>query len=346
VNSQNVRVFNWRELLEDWDNSLTMNPRVQTVVDNLRAACNPDCPQDLPLSHFLTYLNDEPEALKWFLYECVAMRWMWGEVRLDYVGELMNRVDLDSTFPVFPGSTGNQRTIRQFLEDHLTPEEKRVVDLMPPLVRAGSAGQGARNYLPAHRRLVVELNADENQQFASRVRYAPAEVQVDEDDDSDSEDSDDSDSDSDDRAGGAGDRLVGVADEDDSTEADGPQPREALPPFLVRLIREGSPKKAYQDDVIAIRPTKDPELFHVRYRDLQDKISREVYLPLQGLRRYMSTVLRSANRDEDGFRCVQVDPPAAPSVLFRTTSLTSEIRDIIYDHLELALDFWPRSTIA
>jgi hypothetical protein len=307
VNFQNVRVFNWRELLEDWDNHVTMNPRVQTVVDNLRAACNPDSPYNFPLSHFLTYLNDEPEALKWFLYECVAMRWMWGEIRLDYVRELMNRVDLDSTFPVFPGSRRNQQTIRQFLEEHLTPEEKRAVDLMPPLV---PVGQGARNYLPQHRRLVVEITQDEV-------------------DDSDSEDSDDSDSES-----------------DESTEADyGPQPREGLPVFGVRFIREPSPKKANKDDVIEVRPTTDPELFQVRYRDLQDKISREVYLPLQGLRRYMSTVLRSANRDEDGFRCVQIDPPAAPSVLFNTRSLTAEIRDIIYDHLELAIDFWPRKSV-
>lgn len=293
---QNARVFNWCEELENWSENLTMNPYVQTVVDNLHAAVDPDGP-DVPLSHFRTYLNDEPEALKWFLYECVAMRWMWGNVRLDFVRDLMHLIDLDSQFPSFVGSPQGQ-TIRQFLEQHLTSEEKDAVDLMPPLVRATNIHV---TYTPARQRL-VELLMEESE-------------------DSESEDSD--------------------SDSDDSDYEEAVGPLLDAPAFLIRFLRKANPKRASTDDVVVIRPSTDDTLYHISFKDLDSKLAREVFLPLQGVRRYISAVLRSVNRDDDPFLCVQLEPPAAPSVLFNTSNLTAEIRDIIYDHLELAFDFWP-----
>ena len=135
---QNANVFNWTEILEEWNESLTMHPYVQTVIDNLKAAADPDSEYDFPLSHFLKYLNWEKDSITWFLYEAVSMRWMWGESRLDYVKELVHRPDvkLDEGFPVFPGSPRNYRTVRKFLTDSLSEEELEYLEMAPirPLV--------------------------------------------------------------------------------------------------------------------------------------------------------------------------------------------------------------------
>lgn len=130
---QNVTVFNWTEILEEWNESLTMHPYVQTVIDNLKAAADPDSEYNFPLSHFLKYLNWEKDGIAWFLYEVVSMRWMWGESRLDYVKELVHRPDvkLDEGFPVFPGSPRNYRTVRKFLTDSLSADELEYLDMAP-----------------------------------------------------------------------------------------------------------------------------------------------------------------------------------------------------------------------
>jgi hypothetical protein len=131
---QNVNVFNWNEILEEWNESLTMHPYVQTVVDNLKAVSDPDSEYDFPLSHFLKYLNWEKDGLTWFLYEVVSMRWMWGESRLDFVKELVQRpeIKIDEGFPFFPGSPRNFRTVRKFLTDSLSEDELDYVE-MPSL---------------------------------------------------------------------------------------------------------------------------------------------------------------------------------------------------------------------
>ena len=133
LNSQPRRVFGWTDILQQWSQSLTMHPYVQTVVDNLRSASDPENGRDFPLDHFTNFLNNEQDGLKWFLYETVAMRWMWGEARLDYVRGLVDRIDdLDSFFPNFIGSPN--QTIRQFLLDNLNNEERFFVNLPAPAV--------------------------------------------------------------------------------------------------------------------------------------------------------------------------------------------------------------------
>jgi hypothetical protein len=128
---QNCYVFNWNEVLEEWNDSLNMHPYVQTIIDNLKAASDPDSEYDFPLSHFLKYLNWDKDGITWFLYEVVSMRWMWGESRLDFVKELVRRpeVKLDEGFPVFPGSPRNHRTVRKFLKDSLSDDELEYLEL-------------------------------------------------------------------------------------------------------------------------------------------------------------------------------------------------------------------------
>jgi hypothetical protein len=130
----NARVFDWKELLEEWHESLDMPHYVQVLIENLKEACNPDSEFDPLLSQFLTYLNHEEAGLTWFLYELVTHRWMWADIRLDFVRDLVDEIEnLDACFPRFPGSPWTSKTIRQWLNENLSSEELEVVQMMPPL---------------------------------------------------------------------------------------------------------------------------------------------------------------------------------------------------------------------
>jgi hypothetical protein len=127
------RIFGWADLLKEWNDTLTPSVYVTTVIDNLRAASNPASNYDFPLSHFVTFLNDEQEGLKWLIYEIIAQRWMYSNTRTDYLAELVDRVDVDTHFPPFVGSPLNTKTVREFLEENLSREERREVNMIPRL---------------------------------------------------------------------------------------------------------------------------------------------------------------------------------------------------------------------
>lgn len=130
----NARIFEWKELLEEWHDSLEMPHNVQVVLENLKAASNNNSDFDPPLSQFLNYLNHEEAGLAWFLYELVTHRWMWSSIRVDFVRDLVDEIEnLDGCFPRFPGSPWTTKTIRQWLTENLTADELDQVQMMPPL---------------------------------------------------------------------------------------------------------------------------------------------------------------------------------------------------------------------
>ena len=127
------RVYGWNDILNEWNATLNQTPYVETVVENIRAATNQAGDHSPRLSQFLTYVNYEQEAVKWLLYEFIAIRWMWGSIRLDYVRGVLDEIDsLDSYFPAFPGSPSC--TIRQFVQSNLDEEELEYVQMLPALV--------------------------------------------------------------------------------------------------------------------------------------------------------------------------------------------------------------------
>lgn len=132
--SQIRRIFGWADLLSDWNNTLNPSAYITTVIDNLRATSDPASEYNFPLSHFVTFLNDEQEGLKWLIYEIIAQRWMYTNTRTDYLRELVDRVDVDTGFPVFVGSPLNTMTVREFLEQNLNNEERAEVNMLPRLV--------------------------------------------------------------------------------------------------------------------------------------------------------------------------------------------------------------------
>jgi len=127
--SQPSRVFGWTDKLERW-NSGSYPLEIRTVLDNL------GCGRSLPSSHFFTYMNEEQDALKWFIFECVASSWQWASApRLSYIRDAVDLIEnLDTTFPAFPGSPLQNQTVRGFLMRNLDEEQLSFVEMMPPLV--------------------------------------------------------------------------------------------------------------------------------------------------------------------------------------------------------------------
>jgi len=136
---QPARIFGWNEILLNWRQTGTQPYVAMTLVQNLKAACNPLNSIDYPIDHFLNYLNYEQDGMKWMLYECISHSWLWnGEHRLDYIEALLNNIDdHDSGFPDFPGSPRNYTTVREFIDSNLSIDqlEELNANLMPPLVR-------------------------------------------------------------------------------------------------------------------------------------------------------------------------------------------------------------------
>ncbi len=131
---QNRMIANWVTILRNWDTTLHVPSYVRIVLENLRMASDPNSSHNPPVTHFLRFLGYEDAALKWFLYETIAVEWLWGNKRMDYIQGILPRVDLDSHFPVFPGSPGTQKTVRQFLLSHLSASELREIpSVLPPL---------------------------------------------------------------------------------------------------------------------------------------------------------------------------------------------------------------------
>lgn len=129
------RVYDWASILEAWNRNLNMPPEVEIILTNLKEACNPDSTYEPAFVQFLTYLNNEQDAISWFLFEAITHRWMWSEPRLDYVKMLVNEIyNLDGYFPDFPGSPQKTQTIRTWLHENLGNEELDEINMMPPLI--------------------------------------------------------------------------------------------------------------------------------------------------------------------------------------------------------------------
>jgi len=132
TSSQNTRLFGWTDILARWNAGLR-GLAIDTVLNNLSSG------RQFPAQHYFTYMNEEQDALKWFIYECVASSWMWNSApRIEYIRVALDLIEnLDSNFPVFPGSPAG--TVRQFLTDNLDEQQLNFVQMMPPLVRQCSS---------------------------------------------------------------------------------------------------------------------------------------------------------------------------------------------------------------
>lgn len=130
--------FQWRQLLEEWQNTMVKPYAVQALLTNLKNACDPSIENSPYLDQFLVYLNakEEVEGVQWFLYETIQFGWFQGIKRFDFIKGALNLLSMDSYFPVFPGSPMKRQTIRQYLMENLSSIEKEFLNLTdtPPRI--------------------------------------------------------------------------------------------------------------------------------------------------------------------------------------------------------------------
>ena len=303
---QNRQIFNWGSILQTWNDSLNMHPYVQTVIDNLKIASDPNEDHDIPLAHFKKFLNYESAGLTWFLYEVVTTRYMFGgETRLDYVTDLveMNEVHLDEGFPIFPGSPKTHCTVRKFLQDNLSEEELEFVDLMPQLVAPSPAAPAtpATPAIPSTPSRPTRP-AQETPNAPIIVRHRPIVVHRD-------------------------------AEEDTPSYSR----------IELRVIPDGTTKE--KDHMIHIKKQQKlfEEHYTLRYKDGVDgfnSITKD--MTRRQVIHYLSTMFRLIAVDTDPNQHIQLSLPNAPTVML-PVQMNSYTRDLVYDAVEGVMDNWSKN---
>ncbi len=301
---------------------------VEVVIENLKATSNWDSGKDYPLTHFLKFMSYEKDAIKWFLYEVVALRWMWGESRIDYVRSLVDFVDLDSYFPIFPG--GNQSmTIRQFLMEHLTPEELDYIEMMPPLVpcshfkvKDDNVNKNDENIIYQEDENIIDQNTEEDENILNLnteddeevENMGPIKIEVNE----------------------QGRRIITTAASNPhSVESEKKQKPQRVG-LSVRFLRESG-----DDDVITVKPS-GKDIYKLVFHDTSvNKKHKVKNMTAQEVHMYFSEIFRMASVDADPYQSIQLDFPARPQVLL-PYNIDSYTRDLVYDSIESVMKNWPQ----
>jgi len=333
------RVFGWKELLEEWNQTFQLPVQAKRVQDNLQSATNPNGTHNPPLSQFLTYLNYEQEGIAWFLYECISIRWMYNEVPLNYIRGLVDEIEnLDANFPLFPGSPYSQ-TIREFVNANLNADELDQVQMLPPLVSQDSHSHSHVYQTPArpipsdstiysytHEHSNVYQTPDRpigsaraNYSYAQRTPFPPlhrtsrlAQAQ---------------------HAVPRVNRTLSQQFEDLYSV---PAPQKLS--IEIRFIRS---LKGSDDDVVSITPVS-ADSYNIIYRDKQADIkSQTLAVPRAAVVKFLSMTLRMLTLDEEPFESVQFTLPSMPTIMVSPENLTSQTRDLIYDSVEATMDYWP-----
>lgn len=318
------RVFGWKELLEEWNQTLQLPAQVKRVQDNLKAATDPDGTHNPRLTQFLTYLNYEQEGIAWFLYECISIRWMYDAVPLNYIRSLVDEIeDLDAKFPLFPGSPYNY-TIREFVEANLNADELDEVQMLPPLVQeppaqqfqtpARPTGSVRANYSYAQQAPFAPLRRTSrlSQPQQSQVPLVHQVPRV--------------------------NRTLSQQFDDlyAASLAAAPAPQKLS--IEVRFIRS---LKGSDDDVVTITPAS-ADSYNIIYRDKQADIkSQTLAVPRSAVVSFLSMSLRMLTVDEEPFESVQFTLPSMPTIMVSPKNLTSQTRDLIYDGVEATMNYWP-----
>ena len=300
------RVYGWNDILNEWNATLNQAPYVETVIENIRAATNQDGNHSPRLTQFLTYVNYEQDAMKWLLYEFIAIRWLWGSIRLDYVRGVLDEIDsLESYFPSFPGSPSC--TIRQFVQSNLDEEELEYVQMMPALVPMTPLRSTTYAAPPPLRRQSSTRAAADNSPIYPTLS----------------------------------ERFAASA----SASASAPVQAKRVPPIMIRVIRsleandrddviKITPKKATDEN--------GEKLFTITYNDQDSSFSTKVKkMDEAAVLQYLSNFLRLLTVDEEPFESVQFTFPTLPTVLVTPKNLTSQTRELVYETVETMVANWP-----
>jgi hypothetical protein len=117
-------------------------------------------------------------------------------------------------------------------------------------------------------------------------------------------------------------------------------PKMQNPQFILLIQRDGN---ADHDEVIRISKNNNGS-YTVYYDDKDDHrlVPRTVFLSEIGVCEYVTVVLQTLGSDRDPSPCIQMMPPAAPSIIYTHKQLGDrEIREQILDMLRLSVRNWP-----
>ena len=311
------RVYGWNDILNEWNATLQQAPYVETVIENIRAATNQDGNHSPRLTQFLTYVNYEQDAMKWLLYEFIAIRWLWGSIRLDYVRGVLDEIDsLDSHFPAFPGSP--TCTLRQFVVSNLDEEELEYVQMMPAMVPMTPLRSTTYAAPPPLRSTTYAAPPPLRRQSSTRAAADNSPIYP-----------------------TLSERFAASA----SASAPAPVQAKRVPPIMIRVIR--SLEANDRDDVIKITPKKATDengekLFTITYNDQDSSFSTKVKkMDEAAVLQYLSNFLRLLTVDEEPFESVQFTFPTLPTVLVTPKNLTSQTRELVYETVETMVANWP-----
>lgn len=306
------RVFGWRNILSEWKDGFNMPHSVKVVTQNLQAASDPHGSHSPTLAQFLTYMNYEPDAIAWFLYECIAVRWMHGHVRVDYIRSLVDEIEsLDTYFPSFPGSPYSQ-TIRQFIEESLTQDELAAIEMMPPLVQTNSYSYQTTPQPSQRQTVVPPLRRTSSLTATSDTGFAPVPTV----------------------RRTLSERFADVSDK----EVEYKQNIEFR--FIRKMKVEGNTNT---DDILTVRRVGD-NLYTLLYNDKQASIkTKKVNLTSEDVIEFLSLTLRLVSIDELPFHSVQITLPSLPAIIVSPENLISQTRDLIYDSVQATMNNWPIS---
>jgi hypothetical protein len=251
-------------------------------------------------------VNYEQDAMKWLLYEFIAIRWLWGSIRLDYVRGVLDEIDsLDSYFPAFPGSPSC--TLRQFVESNLDEEELEYVQMMPALVPMTPLRTAASSPAPPalRRRSSTRAAADNSPIYPTlSERFAAA-----------------------------------SAPSASQTQA------KRVPPIMIRVIRSMEATDSDDVIKITPKKGTDEngeKLFTITYNDQDSSVNTKMKkMDESAVLQYLSNFLRLLTVDEEPFESVQFTFPTLPTVLVTPKNLTSQTRDLVYDTVETMVANWP-----
>lgn len=375
VKMMNRAIFNWRDILNTWNENLCMHPNVQIVIDNLRAASSWESGHDITIHHFLQYLNYEPEAIAWLLYEIVAMRWMWGESRIDWVKYLVSRSDilnLESGFPAFPGSPNQRQSVREFLESHLTTDELEYIEMpsTPPVTttqRIGNMSISTITDAAGNTRRIIQTNviADPEPPIASSVTSIDSHSKKDKKnkkskhkkDKKSKKDKKQNDQNDNDEETGILQHLHTLLEfineeeeryeqeENDLNTAFLEQEEEQMSqvqysPMVFHFINDKNNSKL--DEIIYIYKN-DEDSYRIVFKDGDTgKKNKVENVSSSYVLRYIRGILRMLRSDKDPYDAIQFIPPNGPMV-YLDTNLDLDVREDIYDMMENAMDAWPVS---
>jgi hypothetical protein len=300
----NVRIIGWADVLAEWNNSLCMPSKVETILENLKEACNPDSTYEPTLLQFLTFLNHEQAGIAWFLFEAITHRWMWATPRLDYVRDLVDEIEnLDGYFPAFPGSPGNAKTIRQWITENLSREELDVIQMMPPLVNDWSTYTYSAALPPS-----PVASARAHYSYAQRPSSYVTPTR----------------------------RTQPVAPV-------APARKKVLGNIQFRIIRDSKASGLDDVITISKNDALDTYTMRYADNEALVKYSTK-HLSAQQTIEALRKTLRFLTVDEMPFEYVQVTLPAMPSIMVKPENLSSQTRDLIYDSVEATMDNWPTSS--